>query len=201
MRISPPSLPPFDAAPELALRFGGILAGLAALVARGLLRQPKYLAVIGPLWSWLNRSVRRFGRAVARPAAARVRATAADAEAGGVAAPRVRAARLRLPARRGWLVQALGYEAAGYGSQLEALLAEPDMAAILAAMPAVGRILRPLCKMLGVGAAAGLVVVAARKVRAARVRVARVRVARVKRERPWRPGPIRPFWVAKENSG
>jgi len=174
----------------MARRFGIILGGLAALVARGLLRQPRYLALIPALWSWLNRTVQRFGRAVARPGRVRVRVTG-PAEV----AARVRAARLRLPAGRGWLVRALGYEAVAYGSQLEALLAEPEMAAILAAAPAVGRVLRPLCKMLGV-APAGVVVA-----KAMRVRAPRVHAVRVRREKPWSPGPIRPFWVAKENSG
>ena len=193
MCVTAPPPPCFAAAPEMARRFGFILGALAALVARGLLRQPRYVAVIPALWSWLNRSVQRFGRAVARPG--RVRAVEAAAVAGPAGAvARVRAARLRLPAGRGWLVRALGYEAAGYGSQLEALLAEPEMAGILAAAPAVGRILRPLCRMLGVGAAAGLVVARVRKARAARA--GRVRVPRAERRRllGWSPGPIREDW-------
>ncbi|MBC7634969.1 MAG: hypothetical protein H7251_05135 [Acetobacteraceae bacterium] len=39
-------------------------------------------------------------------------------------------------------------------AQLEALLAEPEMRAALANMPGAGRVLRPICRMLGVAAAA-----------------------------------------------
>ena len=169
MRPSPPPLPSPDVALELARRFGLILAGLGALVARGFLRRPALVGLIVPLFGWLSRSVRRFGRAMARPVVAR----AAD----GGRARGDRAARLRLPAGRGWLVRVLGYEAVGYGSQLEALLAEPEMVAVLAAVPAVGRILRPLCRMLGVGA----VVVAP----AVKVPVAARQVGRLKRV--WTP--------------
>ncbi len=57
----------------------------------------------------------------------------------------------RVPRRFGWLVQAGGYQAAGFGSQLQALLNEPDMAGLLAASPQARRVLRPLCRALAVG--------------------------------------------------
>ena len=53
-----------------------------------------------------------------------------------------------LPRRFGWLVQACGYRAAGYGSQLQTLLNTPDMAELLAAAPQAARVLRPLCRAL-----------------------------------------------------
>ncbi len=99
------------------------------------------MALTVPLWSWLSRSVQRFGRAVVRKRV--VRAARPD---------RVRVApvaRVRLPSRRGWLVGVLGYEAVGYGLQLEHLLAEPEMQALVAALPGLGRVLRPLKRMLG----------------------------------------------------
>jgi hypothetical protein len=40
--------------------------------------------------------------------------------------------------------------AAGYASQLNHLLAEPEAAALLAASPQAARILRPLCHLLGI---------------------------------------------------
>jgi hypothetical protein len=56
----------------------------------------------------------------------------------------------RLPQTFAWLVK-LVPEAASYGSQLQFLLAEPEMAALLAAAPtAMRRPLRSLCRMLGV---------------------------------------------------
>lgn len=55
-----------------------------------------------------------------------------------------------VPRRFGWLVRAGGYQAAGYGSQLQHLFAEPEMAALLAACPAAVRLVRPLCRALAV---------------------------------------------------
>jgi len=55
----------------------------------------------------------------------------------------------RLPHKFAWLVR-LVPEAASYGSQLRHLLAEPEMAALLAASPQASRLLRPICRMLAV---------------------------------------------------
>ncbi|MBC7634318.1 MAG: hypothetical protein H7251_01820 [Acetobacteraceae bacterium] len=57
---------------------------------------------------------------------------------------------VRLPTGRGWLVRELGYEAVACALQLEALLTEPAMRAALQALPAAGRVLRPVCRILGV---------------------------------------------------
>ncbi len=54
------------------------------------------------------------------------------------------------PGRFGWLVWAAGYEAAGLGSQLRAVLGTPDMIALLQASPQAARILRPLCRALAI---------------------------------------------------
>ena len=156
-----------------------ILAGLAAVVAARFLRQPHLLALILPLWGRLNRAVRRLERAVARPVVAPVVAVPVVAVP-VVAAKRERArkppaAGVRLPGGRGWLVRVLGYEAAGYASQLQHLLNEPEMQALLAALPAVGRVLRPVCRMLGVTEVVGLAVPEVaekpRRVRAKRIPV------------------------------
>ena len=55
-----------------------------------------------------------------------------------------------LPRRFGWLVQAGGHRAAGFGAQLQAVLNTEDMRALLAASPQAGRLLRPLCRALAV---------------------------------------------------
>ena len=178
-----------DAAPEMVRRLGAIVLAVAALIARRFLRDPKFGRLILPLWGWLNRALRRFGRVrvvAAVPVVRKARTTEAR-----TTEARTTMGRVRLPTGRGWLVQALGWEAAGYGSQLAALLAEPEMVALLDAVPAVGRVLRPLGRMLGV-------TVGEVRVAAPAVRKVRVRKPRVKREPPWRPGPIRPCWVADE---
>ena len=59
-----------------------------------------------------------------------------------------------LPSGRGWLVRELGWEAAGYGNRLAHLLAGPEMQALIADVPGVGRVLRPVCRMLGYDLAA-----------------------------------------------
>lgn len=41
------------------------------------------------------------------------------------------------------------YKAAALGNQLEFLLGDPEMVALLAASPRLGKTLRPLCRMLG----------------------------------------------------
>ena len=79
------------------------------------------------------------------------------------------------PTAPSWLVACVR-EAAAFGSQLEHLMGEAEFAAFLAEVPQARRILRPLCRMLGVG------------VKAARVRAAR---------RVWTPPPpIRPAVMA-----
>ena len=116
-----------------------------------------------------------------------------------VATPRVttvRARAVRLPSGRGWLVRALGYEAAGYGSQLAALLAEPELQALLTTVPAAGRILRPLCRMLGVepvGALVPVTVASDAPVRARRVRPKRMRIPLPGSTRPYICGPKAPI--------
>ncbi len=44
----------------------------------------------------------------------------------------------------------LKHEAAVYGCRLQAMLADPQTAALLAAAPEAGRILRPLCRLLAI---------------------------------------------------
>ena len=137
---SRPSLP--DAAPEMARRLGMIVAGVAALIARRFLRMPHLVGLIVPLWGRLTRAARRFEKLVTQPTT--IRALRAPRNSSS------RAKGMAFPSRRGWLVRELGWEAAGYRCQLEALLAEPAMQAILANLPGAGRVLRPLCRMLGV---------------------------------------------------
>ncbi len=172
---------PSPAAPDVVRAFAGILAGLAAVLARVLLRRPDLVRLTVPLWRWLNASVRRLERAVTQTG--RVRAVVPPS------LPRpVRAVgAVRLPQRRAWLVRELGWEVAGFGSQLQHLLSQDEMQALLAARPAVGRVLRPICRMLGIEVA-GL---KPEPPVEARVRPPRVRT---KRERPWSPGPIPNSW-------
>ena len=49
-----------------------------------------------------------------------------------------------------WLVRSEGYPAAGMGLQFAHLLGHPEMQALLLAAPQAARLLRPMCRMLGV---------------------------------------------------
>ncbi|MBV8522749.1 MAG: hypothetical protein JOY71_11620 [Acetobacteraceae bacterium] len=103
-------------------------------------------------WTRLGRLASRFDALVAAVRAGRLPAgpesraqSAADLELPrleGLPQP------FRLPGRFGWLVR-LVPGAAVYGSQMQHVLADPEMAALLAA-PQAGRMLRPLCRMLAI---------------------------------------------------
>ena len=90
---------------------------------------------------FLAGTLRRFGpRVVVRK----------DLEVGREAA--VRKERI-WPYRFGWLLRSMGpfgYHGAGYGSQLRTILERPEVVELLIAAPQAGRVLRPLCRMLGV---------------------------------------------------
>ncbi len=188
-----------DTAPEMVRRLGLIVAGIVAVVARRFLKDPTFHDVIVPLCGWLNRTWRRFGRVRVVPEAPGAHEVPKVVRAPVVRDAQVRVVRRRLPLRRAWLVRALGWEVAGYGSQLQALLAEPEMVALLTAAPGVGRLLRPLCRMLGVTAlevARPAKVVVAPDPEVVRARKARVRAHRlwVRRVKGWSPGPIPSAW-------
>ena len=99
------------------------------------------------LWTRLARLTARFDALVARLTAGRPAAPARQRTRPARKAP---AAGLRLPRGQAWLIRLLPGEAASYGCQLQALLADPQMAALLAAAPEAGRILRPLCRLLAI---------------------------------------------------
>ena len=133
--------------PTAADRFARIIDTLCQAVAR---RGGGRDRLAGPLVILIWRHLRRL--------AAQVVALAARIEAGRHrryparrpprAAPR-RHTPPSLPHAPAWLLP-LVPEAAASGSQLQYLLAEPEMAALLDAAPQMRRLLRPLCRMLGV---------------------------------------------------
>ena len=145
-----------DTAPDLARRFAMIMAGLGALIARRFVKMPHLAGFTLLLWGRLNRAVRRFYRALKLPPApARAARRQADRTDDARARP------VALPSGRGWIVRELGWEAAAYMAQLEALLAEFATRTVLADAPAAVRILRPICRMLGVSAMVKPVIVGA----------------------------------------
>jgi hypothetical protein len=145
--VETPAIPaPVSAyAPEFARRLGIILRMLAAIVARRLAREPGFIALVVPLWRRINRATCRFERLMAGLAAGRLPKPSRSGHSG----PRQPNP---LPRGRGWLVRVLGHEAAGCASQLQALLAEPEAAELLALVPAAAGIIRPIGRMLDPGA-------------------------------------------------
>ncbi len=138
--------------PSLSDRFGRIVAGLRYAVAAHSSLHHDLTPLMMLLWARLGRMDARFQALVAR-----VRAglpAPAPRKTSPSATPRRQttrpAASPRLPQSYAWLVRLMLHIAAGYGSQLQYLLNDPEMPALLAAEPRLGRILRPLCNMLAV---------------------------------------------------
>ena len=149
----PPAETPAHRAAALAARIDAILAGLLLVIGA---HQHLLGRFALPVWTRISRMRRRFARLLARPLLARplgearpdpVRDPGATRRH-GVPAPYI-------PRRHAWLVHIIGYRAAAYMSHLEHLFRDPETQAILAAASqnwtrAVGRPLRPLCRLLGV---------------------------------------------------
>ena len=147
-----------DQVRDLAIRLGWILVGLAALVARKFPRYIRLLPLVCRVWSRVSTANMRFirltglvaaGRWSNRAPATTVRQTTPTPRAERPPAP-------SYPTAHGWIVHAIGWEAAGYTCQLEHLLADPAMVAFIAATPAAARILRPIVHMLGADPGPGL---------------------------------------------
>jgi hypothetical protein len=129
-------------------RFAAILDALCRAVAarggRGWMATPLVLLI----WGRLRRMATRFAGLAARPRPA----------APPAAVTRKRPSRPPGPPRLSrvfGLLPCLLPEAASAASQLQHLLADPEMAALLAATPQLGRVLHPLCRMLGLRPAPG----------------------------------------------
>ena len=154
----------------------GLRVAVAAWGGRGLLGGLVLLLVyrrLGEIGRRMEGMARRFQAGVVWR---RVRVVGPGASAVG---RRGRAVRV-WPGRFGWLVRVAGFEAAGFGSQLRAVLETPEMVALLAASPEAVRVLRPLCRALAIEMSvlrpgvAGVVRV--RSVGAGKVRAPRVKL-------------------------
>lgn len=101
-------------------------------------------------WAYIGRTARRLENLIARwhtntlptPRAPRLRPTRPqDATKPG---------KPRLPRGRAWLAATAGFHTRGRASQLNHLIESPDFKDFLAAAPQAGRLLRPLCHILGI---------------------------------------------------
>ena len=135
---------------SIATRFRAILTDLRSAVWRQVGGQPAREAIFALLFGRLGRMAARFETLFAKW------------QSGTLPKPRQpRAEQSRpvhprptlptIPQGRGWLLsppEHFRMAAALASSRLQQLLADPDAAAFLQAAPQVGRMLRPLCRML-----------------------------------------------------
>ena len=129
------------------LNFSFILTGLQAAIAVVSARERHLTVLLVAVWGRIGRMRVRLERLIALWRAGMLpkpRASRAGVARGGVRAPSV------LPTAPAWLVAAV-QQAAGFGAQLEHMLTQDECVEFLAAVPQARRILRPLCRMLGVG--------------------------------------------------
>ena len=152
--MSPPLPAP---GPSLSQRLTLVVQALRAAIAAHAARDRATVALAWLVWPYLNRLAARFTALAARVSAGK-----------GVVAPttRLRAAaegpHLQVPRPRppglpqgfAWLAR-LAPSILPLRSQVCHLLGDPELAALLAATPQAGRILRPLCRMLGIEAGPG----------------------------------------------
>ena len=153
--------------PPLSERLALILDGLCRAVAARVLGGGLEGALIVLIWGRVRRAEGRLLGLLARFRAGRVlvRVSPTLRVAGGVRG----LGAVRLPRRFGWLLPLVPQHAAGFASQLRAVLDDAEMRALLAAVPQARRVLAPVCRMLGIEAEV-LAVVEPGVVRAVRVR-------------------------------
>jgi len=135
----------------LSERLAPIIAGLCRAVASRAAADRALAPLLVLVWSRLRRMAARFASLAARADAGAPPHAGAPARpsAASLSGLRPSGPRERLPDRFAWLLR-LVPEAACHGAQVQHLLSEPGIAALLAAAPRAGRVLRPLCRMLGV---------------------------------------------------
>jgi hypothetical protein len=160
---------PLSVAERIALSLDALAGKVAARIAFGVMKA----AMIVLVWQRIKRVDREIRRLLARFQAGRLR-VAGTARGRGAGRARVaregkvdagqvdvgqagagqagagQAGAERLPRRFGWLLPLVPADAACFGGQIAAALAEPEMVALLEASPQARRVLRPLCRMLAV---------------------------------------------------
>ncbi len=163
MLIYPPPLPPN---PTISDRFAQMIVGMSIAVGAKMPRDQSRAPVLILLWWRLQRLKARFLALAARARAGplpppRTRQPGTRPRPGPGPGPgplpgpgpgpgpEHRKPQQRLPHKLGWLVAMLGWEV-NLSNLLQKLLADPEMQELLRNAPQAGRLLRPLCRMLGV---------------------------------------------------
>ena len=137
--------PPLTVADRLALTLDGLCRAVAARIAGGGLAA----VMIVMIWRRVRRTDQRIQALLARFRAGRLWRRGAVRCSGRVGRSPVGAG-ARLPCGYGWLLKLMPHEAACFAGQVEGVLADPEMVALLEVSEQARRVLRPLCRMLGV---------------------------------------------------
>ncbi len=135
---------------RFSLSIDGLWRAVAAMIALGRMQA----AMIALIVTRIRRIETRVLKLVAAIRAGRVRGgwVIAARAARAPLATGVKPPLPRVPRSFAWLVVMVPYQAAGFASQLRHLLTDPEMVGLLMATPRLGKILRPLCWMLGIDA-------------------------------------------------
>ncbi|MBV8095352.1 MAG: hypothetical protein JOY71_13320 [Acetobacteraceae bacterium] len=147
MPWTPPPLPT-----GLSDRLALIIESLRGVIAAHMVKDRSAVAIMFLAWARLGRLASRFEKLVAAVRAGWLPSALAPRDRAGrdFELPRLEGLPPpRLPGGFGWLIRLVPGTAA-YGGQVQHLLADPEMAALLANVPQAGRILRPLYRMLGI---------------------------------------------------
>ena len=151
------SLPLPAPAPSLSQRLTLVVQALRAAIAAHAARDRAAVAVAWLVWPYLNRLAHRFAALAARVQAGKGVVAPTTRLRAAAEVPRLQAPRPRppgLPQGFAWLAR-FAPGILPLRSQVCHLLGDPELAALLAAAPQAGRILRPLCRMLGIEAGPG----------------------------------------------
>ena len=140
------TLPANSPAARFLLALSAILEDTRAVIAHDFYKHPVRGGIIVAVCTLLRAAHRRVGRILARLAAGKPPITRRFIQRKPLAAPRRPSL---LPRANAWLLRDLGFRVAVHASRLESLLAQPGVAALIAQDPAIGRILRPVRRMLG----------------------------------------------------
>jgi hypothetical protein len=130
------------------LNFTSLLTALQAAIAVVAARERNLTVLLVAVWGRIGRISTRLERLIALWRAGNL--PKARVYRGRIAGAAVRPPVRVFPAMPAWLLVAVR-EAAPFGARLESMLSEAECAAFLEAAPQARRLLRPLCRMLGVG--------------------------------------------------
>ncbi len=129
-------------------RFSLVLQALCAVVAARSAGNALPTALIRLIWNHLRRIERRVLALVAAIQSGRLRV--GHGHGGRPGMRRAASAQgLVFPRGYAWLCRLVPYKAAALSGQLRVALEDPEMVALIAATPRMAKLLRPLCRMLG----------------------------------------------------